>query len=412
MKLAFYSPGFHFGSEGGIATYTRHLGHALSELGHEVHVLTPGLSTEVERDGPVTLHRAYTGHFPLVDRLIPGAGASCRVGAAMRRLVARYGLDLVEFPNWEGLGVEYSLRRSAPLVVRLHTSSLESQAIDGGRPGYSGMWDVRRERWTALTADLLVTHSRAHRDRMAAELSIDPERIFVVPHGIPVHPEFERDTPRDGELTVVYLGRMEKRKGTLDLLGAIPEVLREVPQARFNFIGADRPHCPGGRTHVRFVDEEFPGHVRERIRFLGRLPTDEVDRRLQAADLFVAPSLYESFGLIFLEAMRWGTPVVGTTAGGIPEIIHDGESGTLVPPNDPQALASAMIALLKDDGLRFRIGQAGRRRVETMFSSAIMARRVAELYGQAVLRPRRGLQPSGASSPVAASPGFNLGREV
>jgi hypothetical protein len=384
MKIAFYSPGYHYGQEGGIATYTRHLGHALSGLGHEVHVLTPGLPTEVERDGPVTLHRACTGYFPMVDRLLPGAGASCRVGAAMRRVVARHGIDLVEFPNWEGFGVEYALRKSAPLVVRLHTSSLESQAIDGGRPGYSGSWDVRRERWTALTADLLVTHSRAHRDRMAEELSIDPERISVVPHGIPVHPEFRRDPPRAGELTVVYLGRMEKRKGTMDLLGAIPEVLREVPQARFVLIGADRPHCPGGRTHVRFVEEEFPGHVRERIEFLGRLPTEEVDRRLQGADLFVAPSVYESFGLIFLEAMRWGTPVIGTKAGGIPEVVEDGKSGLLVPPNDARALASAMVVLLKDADRRRRIGEAGRSRVESLFSDRIMATRVADLYGRAV----------------------------
>jgi glycogen(starch) synthase len=165
-------------------------------------------------------------------------------------------------------------------------------------------------------------------------------------------------------------------------------VLREVPRARFVFIGADRPHCPGGRTHVRFVEEEFPGHVRERIRFTGRLPTEEVDRQLQGADLFVAPSLYESFGLIFLEAMRWGTPVIGTRAGGIPEVVEDGKSGLLVPPNDARALTSALVILLQNADLRRRIGEAGRSRVESMFSDRIMAARVASLYGRAV-RPKK-----------------------
>jgi glycosyltransferase involved in cell wall biosynthesis len=393
MNVGIYSPGYPLiGREGGIGTYTYHLAHGLAGLGHEVHVLTPGLASPVCSDGGVTVHLTREGYFPIVDRIVPGAGSSCKIGAAMMRLVSRHRLDVVEFPNYEGHALWYARSRPAPLVVRLHTSSLESQGIDGIRARYSDRWDVRRERWSSLAADLLVTHSLAHRERMADELSIDPRRIAVVPHGITVYPDFRRPPAREDELTVVYLGRMERRKGTMDLLLAIPDVLREVPRARFVLIGTDRAHCPGGRTHARFVEEEFPAQVRERIRFEGHLPAEEVVRRLQSADLFVAPSVYESFGLVFLEAMRWGTPAIGTTAGGIPEIIQEGESGMLVSPNDPDALASAMITLLKDDGLRHRIGQAGRRRVETMFSPEIMAGRVADLYGLAAQRSAKGLR--------------------
>ena len=186
------------------------------------------------------------------------------------------------------------------------------------------------------------------------------------------------------DLTVVYLGRLEKRKGTRDLLHAVPEVLKAVPRARFVLIGADRAHCPGGRTHARYLEEEFPPGIRSRIRLAGSLSDAEVDRALQTADLFVAPSLYESFGLIFLEAMRWGTPAIGTRAGGIPEIIEDGVSGVLVPPASPSQLAGAIVELLRDEGHRQRLGAAGRRRAEESFSVKGMAQQMAALYENAI----------------------------
>lgn len=105
---------------------------------------------------------------------------------------------------------------------------------------------------------------------------------------------------------------------------------------------------------------------------------------MQSADLFVAPSLYESFGLIFVEAMRWGTPVVGTRVGGIPEIVKDDESGLLVSPGSPDELADAIVALLLDEERRCRIGEAGRRRVEAEFSVERMAERAVAFYNQAI----------------------------
>ncbi len=185
------------------------------------------------------------------------------------------------------------------------------------------------------------------------------------------------------------LVQLEKRKGTADLLTAVPTVLRTVPRARFVLIGADRRHCPGDRTHAEFLQDEFSPEVRDRILLAGRLPTNEVDAWLQKADVFVAPSLYESFGLVFLEAMRWGTPVVGTTAGAIPEIIEDGRSGLLVPPSNPQALAHAMVRLLRDRAFSQRLGEAGRARCIAHFSAERMADRMASLYSETISQCKR-----------------------
>ncbi len=390
MRIGIYSDGYPgLASAGGIATYSRELAHGLCALGHEVHVLAVGLAEPEARDGPVWVHRTRADYFRGMDRVLPGSGACYHIGTSMRRLAAQYRLDAVEFPNHDGTGLWYALRRPAPLFVRLHTSALEAGQINGDSKNRLVRWDVRRERWLAHLADTLVTHSLAHRDRMAHELAIAPERITVIPHGISVDRSFRRPPRQGGDLTVVFVGRMENRKGTLDLLKATPEVVHEIPEVRFVLIGADRPHCPGGRTHEQYIADELPGEVQQRITLAGRLPDDELNRWLKRADLFVAPSLYESFGLVFLEAMRWGTPVIGTTAGGIPEIVEDGESGVLVPPSRPGRLAEAIIKLLRNEECRRRLGEAGRRRVESLFTVDRMAEQAAELYAGTIERRSR-----------------------
>jgi glycosyltransferase involved in cell wall biosynthesis len=350
------------------------------------------------QDGPVSVHVITTRHLPILDRLIPGAGGCLDVFSEMSSLVKQHRLDAVEFPNWEGVGALFSLWRSVPLIVRLSTSSRETQVIDAIPLTRTARWDVRRERWMALNADALVTHSEAHRQRMVEELGVNCDRIDLSPHGIRVFPDFQRPTRQPGDFTVVFLGRMEKRKGALDLLQAIPKVLHDVPDTRFVFIGTDRPHCPGGMTHDEYVRASFPDAIRARIHLLGRLSDEEVDRWLQTADLFVAPSLYESFGLIFLEAMRWGTPAVGTHAGGIPEIIDHDQTGVLVAPGNAEALAAAIRELLNDEPHRVALGKAGRRKVEAKFSVERMAERAETLYTRTVARWRaqHGLEPGAA----------------
>jgi glycosyltransferase involved in cell wall biosynthesis len=394
MRIGIYTPNYPgMNSEGGIGSYTQTLGHGLSRLGHEVHVLTKGTGPPA-KDGLVTVHFTRTDHLRGVDRLLPGAGACWRVAWAMRRLVREYGLHLVEFANWEGYGLLYCRLTAVPLVVRLSTSSLEAQGIDGVASTRRNRWDASRERWQASSADALATHSAAHRDLMAEELGIAADRITVNPLGIDVFPEWIRPPRSPGPPTVVYLGRLEHRKGTIELLQAVPRVLQAVPDARFVLIGADRAHCPGGRTHGQYLQEDFPPEVRRQVTLAGRLPQPDVDLWLQTADLFVAPSRYESFGLIFVEAMRWGTPVIGTTAGGIPEIVEDGKSGVLVRPEAPEELAEAMIRLLSDPGRRKALGAAGRQRAETEFSVERMTQRVVELYQDVISRKSRRFRPS------------------
>lgn len=383
MNLAFYTPNYPgITQDGGIGSYTRSLGQSLTQLGHTVHVITPGQGAK-SMDGPVHVHQVHLRHVPILDRAMPGFGNCWFLSRAMKKLVNHHEIDLVEFPNWEGLGIMFKgpWKKKVPKVVRLHTSSLETIMIDNLQMNRFLRWDVKREHIQARQADMLITHSEEHRRLMCEELKIEPEKITLIPHGVEVFPDFVRPPRPPGPPRVVFLGRLEKRKGTLELLQALVEVLCQHPGTTLTLIGTDRAHCPplpGGvaRTHAQWIADELPAEVRQQITLAGRLPQEEVDRHLQTADVFVAPSRYESFGLIYPEAMRWGIPVIGCTVGGVPEIITNDVTGVLVPPESPIELAKAINSLLSDEARRARLGQAGREHIEAHFSAETMARSV------------------------------------
>jgi glycosyltransferase involved in cell wall biosynthesis len=118
----------------------------------------------------------------------------------------------------------------------------------------------------------------------------------------------------------------------------------------------------------------------DKVQFLGFVGEQRLQELYRECDIFVAPSLYESFGLVFLEAMNYARPVVGCRAGGPEDIIVDGETGLLVPPQDPQALADALVRLVRSPEERVELGRAGRRRLLDRYSHLAMAEAFADAY--------------------------------
>jgi glycosyltransferase involved in cell wall biosynthesis len=172
---------------------------------------------------------------------------------------------------------------------------------------------------------------------------------------------------------VLALARLDAQKGLFDLLEAA--VL--VPDANFVIAG-------DGQERKRLEDTARTLAVDGRVLFLGH--REDVPELLAACDLFVLPSLYEGFPLSVLEAMAAGRPVVATAIGGTEEAVINGETGLLVPPHDPAALAAAIRSLLSDPPLGRRLGLAGRERALREFSAEKMVREVTELYERILSR--------------------------
>ncbi|HNP88183.1 MAG TPA: glycosyltransferase family 4 protein, partial [Kouleothrix sp.] len=152
------------------------------------------------------------------------------------------------------------------------------------------------------------------------------------------------------------VARQYPRKHVADLLRALPLVRRAVPQVRAIIVG-------DGPEHGALLALAAQLGLGDSVRFTGALPDDELMRMYRRADVFCLPSVQEGFGIVFLEAMASGLPVVATSAAAIPEVVPQRQSGMLVPPGDINALVAALIELLGDAALRRAYGLAGQAHV-------------------------------------------------
>lgn len=163
--------------------------------------------------------------------------------------------------------------------------------------------------------------------------------------------------------------RLVEQKGVRFAIEAFQQVAADFPAAVL-LIAGEGP--------LREALQAQAAPLGDRVRFLGW--RQDTARLFAALDIFLAPSLWEGFGLVLLEAMAQQTPIIGSAVSAIPEVIADGETGLLVPPRDSNALATALRTLLRDPALRQHMGLLGRDRLETHFSAERMADETAALY--------------------------------
>jgi glycosyltransferase involved in cell wall biosynthesis len=189
------------------------------------------------------------------------------------------------------------------------------------------------------------------------------------------------------EPVVLLPGRLSRYKGQLELVEAMPAVLRAFPTARFLFAGYDSPELgdlqvPGCSTMLQVLERRAAElAISSRAQFLGA--TGAMAELYAIADVVAVPSWAEPFGLVVAEAMAAGRPVVGTDAGAIPELVVAEHTGLLVPPRDPTALAAAIERLLGDAALRTRLGAAAQERANDRFSIERYAEEIQQALRQA-----------------------------
>jgi starch synthase len=247
------------------------------------------------------------------------------------------------------------------------------------------------ERVSAASAAAVVAVSDGMRaDIMAAYPEIPAERIRVIRNGIdtteyhadPGTDVLERHGVDTSRPYVIFVGRITRQKGVPVLLRAASAL---VPEAQL-VLCAGQPDTPELAAEVT----ELVGGLRASrsgvVWIPEMLPKHEVIQLLTHAAVFACPSVYEPLGIVNLEAMACGTAVVGSRTGGIPEVVADGETGLLVPPGEPEALAEALNALILDPDRAAAMGQAGRKRVVAEFGWAAIAAQTAALYAELVNR--------------------------
>ncbi len=347
---------------GGIGTQFAWLGSALQRLGHEVEIIAPGYDRErtYEQDG-------VTCHLVRPTRL--------GWGVAVDRRLSKLGrFDVVYAPEWGGDARRYARRKhEGPLVTNL-TTSLDQMLLLA--PDWKRSHRVRlhhaiqrhRERRQTEGSDAIVACTRVILDWARELWSLEGIESVVLPNMLDVAltrtlggGEPPAGLPRSGPV-VAFSGRLELRKGVDVLVEAMTYVWAELPEVSLVFFGSDWQVSPGQMMSQRLI--EIAGGPRERMRFLGALPREQLFPGLVAADIVALPSVWENFSLSALETMALGRPLIATSGSGFSEFVEDGHEGILVPPRNARALADAILRLLGDPGQRARLGAAAARAAE------------------------------------------------
>jgi phosphatidylinositol alpha-mannosyltransferase len=203
---------------------------------------------------------------------------------------------------------------------------------------------------------------------------VDYQR-FATP--VPPFPQF-----KDGKLNVLFLGRLEKRKGLPYLLQAYAQVKARLPESRLIIVGPDGGMLAGAEAFVRREG------LTDDVVFTGYVPEEDKPRYYRTADVFCAPNTgNESFGLILLEAMAAGTPVVASNIEGFAYVVAHEQEGLLVPPRNATALADALVQLLGDADRRREMGRRGQEKA-CQFSWDRVSQQVLDLYRRIAAAPR------------------------
>jgi len=366
---------------GGIGTYLKNLANALAHEGNKVFVITKTSSEEkVEQvNENLIIYWKHVKYIPLLERFFPGLGWCLQVNKLCNQLIKSKGIDIIEFPNWESPGLIFQIfNKRFPNIVRTHTPFFETLKLDFEQPTFSQRMMCKMEELSCKLSHGLVSSTRAHAKFIAQEYDLLLSDFSIIPLGIEPKLEVKRlDT--EFTKTLLYVSRLENRKGTTTLLSVVPKLVSVFPDLKLNIIGKDRPHAPGNLFFRDYFNQEYPEY-KENVNFLGFVSDDELDRYYKEADIFVVPSVYESFGLIYIEAMQYALPIVATTGGGIPEVVENEVAGLLAAPDNKNDLEEKLMNLLTDSKLRSKLGKCGQELFEKKFTAEAMAARTLTNY--------------------------------
>ena len=344
---------------GGLGRHVHALAVAQAENGHDVTVITQQVDSEPRTDvmeGVTVVRRSPTPALDFVpDNLLSWVGElDASLAAAATAQVAKMAaagtpVDVIHCHDWmtTQAGIEAAQAAGVPLVATIHAT--ERGRHQGHLPGDVSVAVDATEQRLCQAADELITCSQAMREDVITQLGADPDRVVVLPNGIDETVWRTEDSQRrrarvrwggTGPL-LMFTGRLEVEKGIYTMLDALPTILNNFPDARLVVAGQGGQ---GGQFDADIAERGLsPAVIRA-----GWLSEEELKALIAAADVALVPSIYEPFGLVALEAMALGTPVVAARTGGLADIVDNGRTGLTFTPGDPGELASAVVETLSD----------------------------------------------------------------
>jgi glycosyltransferase involved in cell wall biosynthesis len=379
-------------TDSGIGQHYRILADALCAEGHAVHVFyccadPVRAKRDIEKLEPRWTFDIVGVHLPawllgVTKRSWPlqicliNLFTSWRAARAVTAASCFRKIEIIETHSYGALALFLLQRRvRCTIVTRVSTTSRQTAELSPLRSRVLAL-HACFESYVIRQSDALVTHTIQHRNAICRLEHLEPSRFSIVTHGLPDPCNATNARKHQlGKINFLFVGRFEYRKGIDVLLAAIPQVASQFPGARFTLAGS-----PGDGVEWNAFAERHPELAGRRVISLERVSAATLHELYSECDILVAPSRYESFGLIYAEAMAYGKPVIGCNVGGIPEVVLQGVTGLLAQPGDVFTLIESMCRLASDAELRERMGRAARADFVARFSAQTLARSSTDLY--------------------------------
>jgi glycosyltransferase involved in cell wall biosynthesis len=412
---------------GGQGVYVYYLSKFLAKQGHEVHLIQgppytwdtpwcvqhrlpnynmfstrkfftkfmPGDASPLTLLEPVNFYEFAATRFGFFPEML---AFSIRAYNLLRELWAEAPFDIIHDNQTLAYGLLLMKAFGVPVVTTIHHPLSEDRTADFQQ--LPGLYDrlkrvvyypIDMNRRVTPFMDDIITVSRTAAESVADSFRIPMERISVVYNGVDT--DMFRPDPevKKKKRSLVFVGNTEDRKkGIRYLMEAMLYLPKDVTLTVVD----------GGAPRHYLMEELMKKfHLDGRVTCTGKIPTEDLVVKYREAEIGVVASIYEGFGFPASEAMSCGLPVVSTTGGALPEVVgKNGDSGLLVPPADPMALAKAVRRLIEDDSLRKTMGERARKRIVEKFSWDAACREMTKRYEENVEMKRALRRPRGAAA--------------
>ncbi len=371
MKIALVSP-YDFSSPGGVVNHIRALASEYKKLGHDVCILSP--TSEKNYSGPDKF-------LPMGDvKAIPFGGTVVRISISLN--LAPRIKDILEKEQFDVIHLHepFMPMLCSAMLKYSRTVNIGTFHACNGKPGYYWGWPISvkmlKDRNKNLQGHIAVSSAalRYATKFVSGDFSVIPNGVSLERFNPSVKP-FEEY--RDGKINIVFVGRMEKRKGLHYLLGAYNKLKKVNDNIRLIVVGSGKTLRKAYETYVR--KENLQDVV-----FIGEVAFNDLPRWYQTADIFCSPATgEESFGMVLLEAMALGKPIVASANEGYSTVVTNGKEGILVTPKSVDELEAALKKLIDDGDLRQQMGQAGLETVK-QYDWPVVAQRILAYYDECI----------------------------
>ncbi len=397
MRVALVSPAWPPAiSANGIVTYVGFVREGLKRIGVDTRVLAWSVQGAANDPDIIDLSRCGF-RFPLVEkvkervvwRLQPDVFLTYR-GArgiinGLWHLTPDFSPDVLEMGETLGSAGLVSKRIAVPVVLRLHGPWFLNGAALGAPRDEAFRRRVALEGEAIASARAVTSPSRDLLDRVRQEYEIELRHGEVIPNPAPLVDAAERWTlPACDPDLVLFVGRFDRHKGGDLVIDAFSMVATHRPRLKLVFIGPDRGLSDGRGGSLglqEYVRKHVPDlSVRSRIQHLGPLPAPEIPKWRKKARVTIVASRFEVFGIVTVEALAFGCPLVAARAGGIPEIVSHGQNGFLFENGNAADLAHWLRTMLDQAELSVTLGRQGAADAERRFGPDVVSRQLKEYY--------------------------------